>query len=678
MELREREDKAGAAIARATALAQEHERRNVSCGAKEAAADEREKAAGQASAAAEATLLAAGQWERNAGSARRRWRRAGRSLEATMLATEEAGREVSRNLDLARSALGSLSQAEEALDEREQRLNQSWRTLQSEIISLIQGSAEGAASGGEMPTEARVAAEAHEAAAAAAAFTIRIPHAVQGEAAETSFASRIGHLRGGLSRRETALQGWALSLSKAGAVLVAERKTLNEARAAAAELRAAAETSHAQASERLLAVEEQVATMERERKQLEHDLTALDLARKEFEDERVAAATAKKAGKELMAASEALEMDVRKRIRELEPKEHSLNMREMKVREAEDRADAIVADAKRTLADANAEAENRLRADRDARARANADANAASERLALALTPAAAVASAAEPSRLRRRFARRPDPRRRRRRSSPWTTPRSSAGQISTRARRAYAGSREGGARARHHGDSRGAAVSALVGRQPRRRRFAFQSRERTRVPRWVNPPRAPRGRVPPPPGPVGRPPGADARSAGAPEPPQRRRVSEESSARRRSEAGQGGGGTEDGRAERLASEAAAIKAKAEADARAAKAGSSGISGPRWTRRDERRRRRRAYGTPSGRGCSETVPNAPRREPRRWPPLSAPRRSPNARSSRRFGGIPSASGSARRSGFATASSGFERRLMRWRHDARRSRRRRRW
>ena len=421
-----------------------------------------------------------------------------------MLATEEAGREVSRNLDLARSALGSLSQAEEALDEREQRLNQSWRTLQSEIISLIQGSAEGAASGGKMPTEARVAAEAHEAAAAAAAFTIRIPHAVQGEAAETSFASRIGHLRGGLSRRETALQGWALSLSKAGAVLVAERKTLNEARAAAAELRAAAETSHAQASERLLAVEEQVATMERERKQLEHDLTALDLARKEFEDERVAAAAAKKAGKELMAASEALEMDVRKRIRELEPKEHSLNMREMKVREAEDRADAIVADAKRTLADANAEAENRLRADRDAprprqrrrerrvrtpRARPHPRSRGRIRRRAI---PGSDVGSRGAPTRAVAGDGRRPGRRRALQRRADLDARaarlREEAEKVELE-RATLTAIREGRSSPRQRSSRR----------QPRRRRFAFQSRERTRVPRWVSPPRAPRGRVPSP-----------------------------------------------------------------------------------------------------------------------------------------------------------------------------------
>ena len=66
VELRNREDLAGAAGAKATAAAAEHERRTAGLAAKEASAEERERAAAAAAAAAEATLLAAGQWERSA------------------------------------------------------------------------------------------------------------------------------------------------------------------------------------------------------------------------------------------------------------------------------------------------------------------------------------------------------------------------------------------------------------------------------------------------------------------------------------------------------------------------------------------------------------------------------------------------------------------------------------
>jgi hypothetical protein len=61
-----RYNKASGATARATAAGLEAERRISGLAAKEASADERERGAAAGAAAAEATLLAAGQWERNA------------------------------------------------------------------------------------------------------------------------------------------------------------------------------------------------------------------------------------------------------------------------------------------------------------------------------------------------------------------------------------------------------------------------------------------------------------------------------------------------------------------------------------------------------------------------------------------------------------------------------------
>ena len=113
----EREDKAGAAIARATAARKEHDRLVAALAAKEASAAERETAAAHKEAAAEATLLAAGQWERTAGEREAQMGQRAKELETAMLATENAGREVHRELELARSALESLAQADEALTE---------------------------------------------------------------------------------------------------------------------------------------------------------------------------------------------------------------------------------------------------------------------------------------------------------------------------------------------------------------------------------------------------------------------------------------------------------------------------------------------------------------------------------------------------------------------------------
>ena len=164
VDLREREDKAGAAIAKSSALAQEHERRIQSLAAKELAAEQRERQAAQQSAAAEATLLAAGQWERHAGEREAARAARGKELEATIVATENAGREVRRELDAARAARASLADADAALAERDDKLNSNWMTLQSEMASMIRGAA-GSDGIAEVPTEAKVAHDVREAAA---------------------------------------------------------------------------------------------------------------------------------------------------------------------------------------------------------------------------------------------------------------------------------------------------------------------------------------------------------------------------------------------------------------------------------------------------------------------------------------------------------------------------------
>ena len=255
-ELREREDKAGAAVAKATAAAQEHERRIAGLAAKEASADERERAAAQGAAAAEATLLAAGQWERSAGEREAALAARAKEVDDKLLATEAASNEARRNLELARVARDGLAEADIALTDREHKLNDSWRTLQGEVTALLQGDMPTTGSG-DAATEERVAIEAREAAAAAAAFTVVIPHAIAGPAAEEAFAAQLGKMRGGLVQRETALQRWALSLSKAAAALAAERKFAAEERRASAELRSSAESAAAGVADRLSQIEEQ-------------------------------------------------------------------------------------------------------------------------------------------------------------------------------------------------------------------------------------------------------------------------------------------------------------------------------------------------------------------------------------------------------------------------------------
>jgi len=61
------------------------------------------------------------------------------NMDDKLLATEAAANEARRNLELARVARDGLADADQALTEREQKLNDSWRTLQAEVAALLQG-----------------------------------------------------------------------------------------------------------------------------------------------------------------------------------------------------------------------------------------------------------------------------------------------------------------------------------------------------------------------------------------------------------------------------------------------------------------------------------------------------------------------------------------------------------
>ena len=350
VDLREREDKAGAAIAKSTALVTEHKRQIQTLQAKEASAEQRERQAAQQSAAAEATLLAAGQWERHAGEREAALTQRGKELEVAMIATENAGREVQRELDMARAARVSLADADAALSERDEKLNSSWMTLQSELATMIRGTGDGF---DEVPTEAKVAQESRDAAAAATAFTVQIPHAV-GVQEEPTFSHQLGKIRGALARKETALQTWALSLSKAGATLAAERRLTSEAKITAVELRHAAEMAHQEAAVRLEELEMKTETLENERRGVERRVKELDVARLDFQAEKQAAEESRRAAREMFAKSEAFDAESNRRMRTVEPREEKVAARERSAAEKEDEADQSAARAKALMQEAKA------------------------------------------------------------------------------------------------------------------------------------------------------------------------------------------------------------------------------------------------------------------------------------------------------------------------------------
>ena len=353
VDLREREDKAGAAIAKSAAIAQEHERRIQSLAVKESVAEQRERHAAQQSAAAEATLLAAGQWERHAGERESALSARGKELELAMLATENAGREVARELDMARAARASLADTDTALQERDAKLNKTWAAMQSDIASMIRGAGDGFP---EVPAEAKVARELQDAAAEVSQFAVQIPPSVGtgSEEALSAFSKQIGGMRAQLARKETAMQSWALSLCKAAAAVAAERGATVKERIAAVDLRSNAELVHLEAASRLEGLTQQTTLLETERRGVERAVKDLDAARGEFQAEKTQAEETRRASKETFAAAEALDRESRSRQRAVEPREEKVSARERSARAKQDEAETVAAKAEALMQDAAA------------------------------------------------------------------------------------------------------------------------------------------------------------------------------------------------------------------------------------------------------------------------------------------------------------------------------------